>query len=221
MTDLTDTIELWHGAHRWDPPPEIRAPKNGNAEYGAGIYATTHYMTARKYALGGGSVMSLKLNGNLRLLEGVETDVQELMEVARGIPRLKNKDKILSDLDRRAARSRDGKTIGLDTLLNLAVNNNSMIGAPAVAITEHLVSKGIDASLNERSGNEDWLVVFNPKIIISAKARPAASIGLDEYERLKVKDQLKFHNDFRITRAQDALKVLEDVGKTNLKPFFQ
>lgn len=185
-----DTLRLWHGAHYWSPPIEVRAPKSGQAEAGAGLYLCAHYLNARSYAKGGGSVIDVRVRSDLRFLEDIEVDVHELIAVAKVIPRLKRRQAILDDLVFCGERARDGKIVGLNALVNLAINNDAMVGAPAVAITEFIVSKGADASLNRRSNGDDWLVVFNPKVVVQAKARPAADVGLAEYERPPVLEQL-------------------------------
>lgn len=186
-----DLIRLWHGSQRWDPPPEIRAPAKGNAEHGAGIYACAHLTTAKKYAKGGGSLVELGLRSNLHFLEDIKVKAQTLIDFASTLPRLKKRAAIIQDLENCAQRSRDGSTIGLNTLLNLVVNHDAAVGVPAVEITHFLHAMGADASLWERPGGDDWLVIFNPDIIEKSVVRPSATIALEDWQLPTVKTQLQ------------------------------
>ena len=49
-------------------------------------------------------------------------------------------------------------------LNNLVVNYEAGCGKQGIEVTKYIVSRGGDATV-VRNGNEDWLVVFNPKII--------------------------------------------------------
>ena len=57
------------------------------------------------------------------------------------------------------------KFIHADVLNNLIVNYESGSGNAGIQIPQYFVSIGIDASLQNKSGDEQWLVIFNPKII--------------------------------------------------------
>ncbi|MEJ6002743.1 hypothetical protein [Paucibacter soli] len=188
---MENALRLWHGAQSWEPPPTIRPPKKGQAEHGAGIYCCAHYLTARKYAAGGGLAMDIFLKPNLRFLEDIKVQVSDLIEAARSIPRLRARDQIISDLERCGARASVPGVVGLNVLVNLAVNYDAMIGQPAVEITKFIVSRGADASLYERTSGDDWLVIFNPEVILAARKRPSATIDLAEYDRPRVRDQLE------------------------------
>lgn len=203
-------IVLWHGSQKWTPPPQVRAPKKGQAEHGAGIYTTTHYQTARKYAAGSGVGVQLWLKPSLTFIEEMNVNAAMLLEVARKIPRLRSRDAILSDIDECALRSRDGQTVGLNVLVNLAVNHNAMFSSAAQDITAFLVEQGCDASLYNRSGQEDWLVIFNPKIITGYDLRPAKTIDIGEYELPQVRRQMSLILDNRIKGSEAAMNYLAE-----------
>lgn len=48
---IPNTMSFWHGGNL-DQFNEVIAQKNGRYEYGPGLYLTTHYATAQKYARG-------------------------------------------------------------------------------------------------------------------------------------------------------------------------
>lgn len=201
---MTDLIRLWHGSHRWDPPPEVRPPAKGRAEHGAGIYCCAHLLTAKKYARGGGNIVEMGLRSDLRLLEDMSIKAQTLIDFATTLPRLKKRAAIIQDLEWSASKSKDGSTIGLQNLLNLVVNHDAMTGTAAVEVTHFLQGMGADASLWSRNGGDDWLVVFNTDIIEKAVVRPSASIALQEWEFPTVTQQLR---QIAIKRAQLAQKT--------------
>ena len=55
--------------------------------------------------------------------------------------------------------------ISADILNNLIVNYESGAGSVGIKISNYLVSKGVDAKFELQSGDEFWLIVFNPKIL--------------------------------------------------------
>lgn len=176
---------LWHGAQRWDGVPGLRAPRVGHAEHGAGLYCTTEYATARKYAAGAGSTRLMTIDGSVRLLEGLRVHPDVLLQAVKSIPRLRAKQAILDDIAWCAERSKTD-TIGLNTIINLAAHHKALSGAPAVAISEFVASQGADASLYERHG-EDWLVVFNPAIVLSSKPVRANDVDITAFSLPRVR----------------------------------
>lgn len=197
-----DTLVLWHGT-RSSKPMEIPVPRPGEAEHGAAVYLCAHLRTARQYAAGGGRVLEVRVRPTLRLVRGMTVSAQELVDVAKTIPRLRRREAILADLHRCARYSRDGSTVGLETLLNLAHAHGALSGQPAVAISEFMASRGADALLHTHSNGDDWLAVFNPKrVIVSARTRPLATIELAEWERPRIQDQIDACARHRATVAK-------------------
>lgn len=182
------TFSLWHGAQRWEGTPGLRAPRVGHAEHGAGLYCTTEYMTARKYAAGAGSTRLMTLDSSLRLLEDIKILPETLTAAVREIPRLRSKQAILDDIDWCAQRSKS-PTIGLNTIINLASHHRALSGAAAVAMSEFVASQGADASLYER-GDEDWLVIFNPAIVLSSQPVRASDVDVAMFSLPRVRDVL-------------------------------
>lgn len=168
-------LELWHGAQRWTHPPEIRPQRKGHYEAGPGIYLTTRYETARKYAKGGGSVLRIELAADLRWLDAAKLPVDTLREFVDGPPRLPRHRDIHADLDRTVERM-GTPLIAVSTLVNLAFNWNALGGQAGIRLATWLTERGIDAALEFQNRNEDWVVVFNPKVIRLAVPTPAAQV---------------------------------------------
>jgi len=185
-----DLVWFWHGSRRWEGSPELRGPRAQRAEWGCGLYLTTRYMTALKYAKGGGATMLFGLDPAARKLEGLRISIDEMRTAVRGIARLQKRDLILEDIERNVARNGKGE-VGLNVLVNLAVNHDAMVGAPAVAISEFVASQGADISVGLRTAGEQWVVVFNPKVIRKFERVSASRVQLNDYELPYLEQQLQ------------------------------
>lgn len=216
-------IRMWHGAQRWQGQPEIRPPSKGQTEHGAGIYTCAHLQTARKYAAGGGRIMDMTLKGDLVLIDDIQAPASALIQAARDIPRLKNRDLIIADLEMCQKKSRDGINVPLEALINLVCNHGAMFGKAAVEVTEFVASQGADALLNTRSNGDDWLVLLNPEVIVFAEHRPAASIAVSEYELPRVRDQIKAFEASRSNSIQSLTErsVERENSEKRLKTAFK
>lgn len=181
---MSASIVMWHGAHRWEGPPEVRTKTPTSAEHGPGIYMTTSVDSAREYAKGGGVLVRFEIDPAIRLLEDVQLQLGDAVEFVRSRPRLKHRGMIVSDLEANAERMRPREirlgrasaesplTIWAEVLLNLFVNYRVIAGEQGPALARFLVSQGVDASVVKR-GSDDWLVLFNPDRIRNWKIVPA------------------------------------------------
>lgn len=160
------TFQMYHGGGRWSTAPEIRPSKGGRYEGGVGIYFTNNYETARKYAKGGKVVQLVNIRSNFRKLKDVKLELSEIIQFITDLYGLRKKKEIISDLNRYSERT--GRTeISLEILNNLIVNHEAGAGEVGTEIAKFFASKGADASVQDQSGDEQWLIVFNPKIIAS------------------------------------------------------
>lgn len=165
-SDLRDsTFLMYHGGTRWSRiPSEIIGSKQGRYEAGVGIYFTNSYETARKYAKGGRVVHAVSIDKNFKLLKDVRVNLNELVNFVKSVPGMKKKSIIVDDLKRYAERT-SATEVSLEVLNNLLVNHEAGAGKAGVFVSNYFVSKGADAYLENQSGEEFWLVVFNPKIL--------------------------------------------------------
>lgn len=187
VTENTEnTFYMWHGSKRWDGSPEIRAPKAGRYEGGTGIYFTTHYNTASKYAKGGGSTMLAQIDSNIKLANKVLIPVETVVQFVRNCPKMRHKKEIITDLQNNASR-KDSTSVYAEVLVNLVVNYEAGSGTVGVEVAKFLRENGVDALLDNRGSGEDWLVVINPKIIKSIKKVPAKDVTSDLYNLPPVK----------------------------------
>ena len=127
----------------------------------------------------------MTIDGSVRLLEGMRVHPDVLLHAIKSIPRLRARQAILDDIGWCAERSKSD-TIGLNTIINLAAHHKALSGSPAVAISEFVAAQGADASLYERHG-EDWLVVFNPAIVLASKPVRANDVDIAMFSLPRVR----------------------------------
>lgn len=171
-------LELWHGGNRWEGDPEIRPPKQGRYECGPGIYLTTSYQRARKYAKGGKIVTRVTLANNVRWLDDAKLPLGTLEAYVRETRGMRMREQILADLQRCAQRE-SAEALPVDRLLNLCINYDAIAGQQGVHLASWLAEQGIDASLHRPHAGEDWVIVFNPKVIIRHRVVPGVTIHGD------------------------------------------
>lgn len=186
---MSGIIRLWHGGKRWENPPQIRLAAKGRAECGSGIYLTTHYMTASKYAKGGGAVFMVELDANTSWLGDTRWPLEKLKHFTTTLPRLRNRAAILADLDR-SGRRHPGEPIPVSYLVNLFVNHDVSHGESGRALTNWLAEEGVGASIEPQSGDEEWIVVFDPRSILRVRRLLPAEDHLRYTDFPKVKAQL-------------------------------
>jgi hypothetical protein len=177
-------IELWHGGKRWDGRPEVRPSKQGRYECGPGIYLSTNYSTARKYATGGKVVTRVSLADNIGWLERTKLPLKELLHYLDTAPRLPRREAVKRDFlerqDRRSLAPND--LCDVARLVNTLINEELLAGKLGVHLAEWLTSKGIDASLHSPRVGEQWVIVFNPAAIKKHTATSPSSVALADYE---------------------------------------
>jgi hypothetical protein len=161
-TESSDTFTMYHGGKRWSLTPDSLQPSvKGRYEGGVGIYFTNSYDTARKYAKGGNVVHTVEMINFVKTVSG-----------------LRKRNDIVKDILAYSQRTSRTEISG-EVLNNLIVNHEAGSGRPGVEIAKFLVSKGVDASLQNQSGEERWLVVFNPKILKKITVVNPKNIGSD------------------------------------------
>lgn len=156
---------FYHGSQRWEGLPKIVAHRKGHAEHGPGIYLTTSWETANKYAKGGGAVHRVKLSPDTRWLQDVKLPASAMRDFVASLPRLRHRADILDTLNRMEERL--GLNLHAEFLVNAFVNRDVASGQHGPALAAFLTKHQIDASHVRIHAGEDWVVVFNPRQICS------------------------------------------------------
>ena len=159
------TFQMYHGGKRWSQiPSEIIGSNKGRYEAGVGIYFTNDYNTARRYAKGSRVVHIVDINKNFKEIRSVNIPLTDIVGFLKNLSGLKHRKDIIDDIINNAKRMGQDY-ISANVLNNLIVNYESGSGEVGIKLSNYLVSKGVDAKLERQSGDEFWLVVFNPNII--------------------------------------------------------
>lgn len=172
-------FKLWHGGARWESGPEIKPVKAGRYEAGPGIYLTSSYERARKYAKGGKvtTMVTLVDKSKIRWLESAKLDRSAILKFLYNTPRLRNRTQIAEYFEKFGA-----DVVPANNLVNLCVNHDALVGMNGQVMAKWLVDQGIDASLHSPTSGESWVVVFNPKIIKLHTVVPANMVSLSQYD---------------------------------------
>lgn len=170
-------LVFYHGAQKWEGSPEIVSHRKGHAEHGPGIYLTTSWQTAKKYAKGGGSVYRMELAPTTRWLQHTKIQTDKAVDFINSLSRIRNKKDILASVLR---LSRNDE-IQAEYLVNAFVNADAASGQHGPALAEFLTRQGADASLVKQSG-EDWVVVFNPRKIVSTRKLTPKDVDTSGFE---------------------------------------
>lgn len=161
LENNNNLIKLYHGGYLWDQPQILPSKKN-RYEHGTGIYLTTNYNTARKYAKGNKIVLAVFITPNFKLIDQIQINPQTIIDFLNSI-RIKNKQNIIQDILNYQQRTQR-PTVPLSILNNLVVNYEAASGKVSLLINQFLVQNGADAEIDKKY-DEDWLIVFNTKII--------------------------------------------------------
>jgi len=181
-------VKFYHGGTAWKfNKPIVMPTKKGRWECGPGIYMSTSYNRAKDYAGGNKIVQLIEIDANkITLPNEVKVELNDVMNLISSI-RIKNRQQLTQDLKNRFKKGHDRA----DTVINLLVNNEALSGDGGPIVAKWLSDHGITADFN-RFYSEEWLIVFDPSIIIKATKVDPKSVKNDfEFDLPMVFDSLK------------------------------
>ena len=160
-----DTISLWHGGNLTKELVLI-PQKNGRFEYGAGLYATTHYDTARKYSKGSRKLYKLTLRKGNDANNARIDYVKAVGFVNQFVIKSKRKD-IIQRLENFVKHD----TISADIFNNVILNEKAIKAVDTIQLSQFFVDNGIDYLLvpNAFGWHEMMIVIFNLNKIIDVQ----------------------------------------------------
>ncbi len=175
---------LWHGGR--DLEHSYREPQKsskGRWEYGPGLYLTTHYETAQKYAKGGGKTYKVHIElGNS--IDNVLLSLESAFNfIENNVVKTKRKD-LLEDIHDNMKRMNLVNQVEANVFLNLIINSNCVVGEKTVSLNKFLVENSVDYSTVTRFAGRDEtvVVIFNNEQIKKVSPIKAKDISLSDYE---------------------------------------
>ena len=162
-TVCASTLTLWHGGNL-EIEKDAIMHKGGRWEHGPGLYLTTHYDTARKYAKGARKLYRVVIRRGTNLSDARIPVARAVDFVGTYVIGTKRKD-VVSRIEKHAKAS----DIDADTFLNILINEDAVKSTYTDKLREFLVQNGIDYSIvdNAFGWHERMLVLFNMKNIVS------------------------------------------------------
>ena len=172
-------LVLWHGGNLDEAFDETMAHKKGRWEYGPGLYLTTHYDTAKKYAKG-----SRKLY-RITIAQGRDAwDVNLEWESVVGFIKehcIRSKQK---DVTARLERlKKDTNGVKAAWFVASLANNEAIASSKSGIMRKFLVDSGVDYEIvdNAFGWGERMIVLYNMKKIIK-KEVVRGSDKIDEFD---------------------------------------
>lgn len=175
-------MSLWHGGKGLQfNHMEMLPHKKGRWERGPGLYLTTHYDTAFKYAKGGGTVYLVTVKKGTDI-DQVRVSFEDAAEFIKRYAIRKYQKNILDDLKANELRS---GSIPIAAVSNLCFNYDALSSANTVALRKYLISHGVDYEIVKNFGGraETVIVVYNPEIIQNVKPTRAKDISVSDWEK--------------------------------------
>ena len=159
----SNSMVFWHGGNL-DQFDDVIAQKNGRYEFGPGLYATTHFDTARKYSKGSRKFYRLTIDRGTEL-HSVKIPAQQVIGFIRTyVIKAKQKD-ILDRL------SKYGAEIPAYAFLNNIINEKAIKPSSSGELRKFLIGCGVDYELvqNAFGWHETMIVLFNMKKILKVE----------------------------------------------------
>jgi hypothetical protein len=152
-------MQFWHGGNL----DNETSPRSGKWEYGPGLYLTTHYGTAKKYAKGGRKFYKITVEkGN----DASDTmlDFEQVQDFVNTYCITSKKKELIAAFTKYVV---DGK-ITADTVLTIIINYNGIKTSNANKLRSFLVNNQVDYWIvnNPFGWGERMMVLFNMKKII-------------------------------------------------------
>ncbi len=175
--ETESTITLWHGGRDLESGyHEVRSHGKGRWEHGPGLYLTTSYMTAAKYAKGGGKLYKVTVRKGTDISDVFITYDQAMEFVNKAVVGRKRKE-MAEDLKTNMLR-RKADRINAEVLVNLCLNTGAIPNSKTNLLRQFLIDHGVDYIWVKHYGGSDEtvVVVVNPKVIAKVEAIPAKDV---------------------------------------------
>jgi hypothetical protein len=178
--DFEDNMQFWHGGDL-DNYDDIIAQKNGRYEYGPGLYLTTHYDTAKKYAKGRRKfyLISVEKGNDInKSLLDIDSVKQFILKYV-----IKSKQK---EILQRVEKYNKENTIKGYIFNNILLNEKALSPRNTSNLRHFLIDNGIDYEIvdNPFGWGEKMMVLYNMKKIKDVR-KITPNDKIENYDLLK------------------------------------
>ena len=161
-------MSFWHGGNldNLDDINDI-AHKGGRYEFGPGIYMTTSWHVAQKYAKGSRKLYLLTVKKGIDL-KNTDLDLSVVTEFINTTV-IKNKRSIVIEtINNIIERMNKGNVIKGDTFLNILMNNDAIKNTDTIKLKQFFRKNKIDYSIvdNAFGWGEKMLILFNNDLLV-------------------------------------------------------
>jgi len=177
----SNTMTLWHGGNNLEYSyHEMRPHTKGNWDHGPGLYLTTNFHTAVKYAKGGKKIYEVTIDKGTDI-QNVTIPLEDGVNFVKKYCIGKYKKQIIDDL--KDNMNRRGHLF-LNAVVNLCFNYQALSTANTVALRRFVVDHGADYEIVRNYGgrsDDTVVVVYNPKIIRKVKAVKTSDVKTSDF----------------------------------------
>lgn len=156
----SNTMSFWHGGNLDNK--DIKAQKLGKYEFGTGLYCTTHYNTAKKYAKGSRKLylITVKKGNNAK---DCEIEFDKAVEFINKNAKPDKRKEVMLWL-----KKYETKKLTADIFNNILINHDSITPSKTLELRNFLIDQGVDYLLvnNAFGWHEMMIVIFNMKVIV-------------------------------------------------------
>lgn len=174
--NVDKTLTLWHGGNLKESLDETFLYRKGRFEYGPGLYLTTHYGTAVKYAKGGRKLYKITVaQGNDA--SDVNLPFNEAVNYVRTYAVKSRSKRALETLEKYKSN------LTADILINVAINDELFRPSDLNDFRIFLVHRGVDYNVvdNAFGWHERMIVLYNFAKIVS-KVQITPKDKLNEFD---------------------------------------
>lgn len=160
---IPNTMNFWHGGNL-DDYNDIIAQKNGRYKYGAGLYITTHYETAKRYAKGSRKLYLITVENGVDINDSY-LDVEKVKEFISTYI-IGSKRKMLWE---RLQKYIDGNKVRAYVFNNIILNEECIKSTNTRYLRSFYVDNDIDYEIvdNPFGWGEKMMVLYNMKKIVN------------------------------------------------------
>lgn len=178
--EFENDMQFWHGGDL-DNYDDIISQKNGRYEYGPGLYLTTHYDTAKKYAKGRRKFYMISVEKGNDINKSL-FDIDKVKEFVNNYV-IKNKQR---EILQRIEKHNKENTIKGYIFNNILLNEKALSPRNTSNLRQFLIDNGVDYEIvdNPFGWGEKMMVLYNMKKIKNVK-QITSKDKIENYDLLK------------------------------------